>query len=123
MGEPLRRELIGYTVSAVIILAVTRLRGARTPTDRRATPWFVATGTLNGASLFLMYAALAKGKVALVSPIVATYPLFTLALSLLFLRHERIPPRVALGAALTVAGVVVLLAVSVNSSNSSSAAP
>lgn len=65
----------------------------------------------NGASLFLMYTALAKGKVALVSPIVATYPLFTLALSMLFLRQERVPPRVALGAVLTVAGVAVLLAV------------
>ena len=109
--SPYAAGLIGYTVSAVVILAATRLRGPRAPTDRRATPWFVATGMFNGASLFLMYTALAKGKVALVSPIVATYPLFTLALSMLFLRHERIPPRVALGAVLTVAGVAVLLAV------------
>ena len=101
--------LIGYTVSAVVILAATRLRGARAPTDRRATPWFVATGMLNGGSVFLMYTALAKGKVALVSPIVATYPLFTLVLSLLLLRQERVPPRVALGAVLTVAGVIMLL--------------
>lgn len=109
-GSPYAAGLIGYTVSAVVILAVTRLRGQRAPTDRRATPWFVATGMFNGASLFLMYTALAKGKVALVSPIIATYPLFTLALSLLILRHERVPPRVALGAVLTVAGVAVLLA-------------
>ncbi len=109
-ASPYAAGLIGYTVSAVVILAVTRMRGQRAPTDRRATPWFVATGMFNGASLFLMYTALAKGKVALVSPIIATYPLFTLALSLLILRHERVPPRVALGAVLTVAGVAVLLA-------------
>jgi drug/metabolite transporter (DMT)-like permease len=108
-ASPYTATLIGYTVSAVVILAATRLRGPRVPADRRATPWFVATGMLNGASLFLMYTALAKGKVALVSPIVATYPLFTLALSMLILRHERVPPRVALGAVLTVAGVAVLL--------------
>lgn len=107
--NPYAAGLIGYTVSAVVILAATRLRGPRKPTDRRALPWFFATGMFNGASLFLMYTALGKGKVALVSPIVATYPLFTLALSLVFLRHERVPPRVALGAALTVAGVVILL--------------
>lgn len=107
--SPYAAGLIGYTMSAVVILAVTRLRGARAPTDRRAAPWFIATGMFNGASLFLMYAALGKGKVALVSPIIATYPLFTLGLSLAFLRHERVPPRVALGAALTVAGVVMLL--------------
>ena len=109
-GSPYAAGLIGYTVSAAVILAAARLRGPRQPVDRRGVPWFVATGMLNGASLFLMYAALAKGKVALVSPIVATYPLFTLALSLAFLRHERVPPRVALGAALTVAGVAMLLA-------------
>lgn len=108
-ADPYAATLIGYSVSAVVILAAKRLRGPRGATDRRATPWFVATGTLNGASLFLMYAALVKGKVALVSPIVATYPLFTLALSMLFLRHERLPPRIALGALLTVAGVAVLL--------------
>ncbi len=109
-ASPYAAGLIGYSVSAAVILAATRLRGARAPTDRRATPWFVATGMFNGASLFLMYTALAKGKVALVSPIVATYPLFTLALSLLVLRHEHLPPRVALGALLTVAGVALLLA-------------
>lgn len=109
-GSPYAATLIGYTVSAVVIFAATRTRGARARTDPRATPWFVATGMLNGASLFLMYSALAQGQVALVSPIVATYPLFTLALSLALLRQERVPARVALGAVLTVAGVAVLLA-------------
>lgn len=107
--SPYAAGLIGYTVSAVVIFAATRMSGPRQPADRRATPWFVATGMLNGASLFLMYTALAKGKVALVSPIIASYPLFTLALSLLILRQEHIPPRVALGAVLTVAGVIALL--------------
>jgi drug/metabolite transporter (DMT)-like permease len=108
--SPYAAGLIGYSVSAVVILAAARMTGPRRPADRRAAPWFVATGLLNGGSLFLMYTALARGQVALVSPIVATYPLFTLALSMLFLRQERVPRRVALGAVLTVAGVAVLLA-------------
>jgi drug/metabolite transporter (DMT)-like permease len=57
-----------------------------------------------------MYVALSKGQVSMVSPIVATYPLFTLALSMLILRHDRVTPRLAAGAVLTVAGVAVLLA-------------
>ena len=108
-SSPFAATLIGYTVSAVVILAAQRLRRQREPADRRAAPWFVATGLLNGASLFLMYTALAKGKVALVSPIIATYPLLTLVLSMLLLRQEPVPKRVALGAVLTVAGVAVLL--------------
>jgi len=109
-ASPYAAGLIGYTVSAVVILAAVRLGPRHAPVDRRAVPWFVATGMLNGASLFLMYTALALGRVALVSPIIATYPLFTLGLSLLTLRQERVSPRIALGAVLTVAGVAVLLA-------------
>ena len=110
-SNPYAAGLIGYTVSAAVILAAARIGGAPKGADRRALPWFVATGFLNGASLFLMYLALVEGQVSLVSPIVATYPLFTLGLSLLLLRHERITPRVALGAVLTVSGVALLLAV------------
>jgi drug/metabolite transporter (DMT)-like permease len=108
--SPYAAGLIGYTVSAAVILIATRSSGRREPADRRATPWFVATGLLNGGSVFLMYVALAKGQVRMVSPIVATYPLFTLALSMLLLRHERVTPRLAAGALLTVVGVSVLLA-------------
>jgi drug/metabolite transporter (DMT)-like permease len=108
--SPYAAGLIGYTVSAAVILIATRSSGPREPADRRATPWFIATGLLNGGSVFLMYVALAKGQVRMVSPIVATYPLFTLALSMLLLRHERVTPRLAAGAVLTVVGVALLLA-------------
>jgi drug/metabolite transporter (DMT)-like permease len=58
--------------------------------------------------MLAMYAALARGQVSVVSPLVATYPIFTLALSATFLRDERIGARVLAGVALTVAGVIVL---------------
>ena len=109
-SNPYAAGLIGYTVSAAVILVVARAGGAPKVTDRRAVPWFVATGFFNGSSLFLMYVALSKGQVSMVSPIVATYPLFTLALSILVLRQDRVTPRLAAGAVLTVAGVAVLLA-------------
>jgi drug/metabolite transporter (DMT)-like permease len=109
-GSPYAAGLIGYTVSAAVILMAARVSRPRQPADRRATPWFVATGLLNGGSVFLMYVALARGQVSVVSPIVATYPLFTLAMSVLLLRQDHVTPRVAAGAVLTVAGVAVLLA-------------
>jgi uncharacterized membrane protein len=109
-SSPYAAVLIGYSVSAAVILIAVRAGGAPKAADRRAMPWFIVTGFLNGGSLLLMYVALAKGRVSLVSPIVATYPLFTLALNMLFLRHDRVTPRVAAGAVLTVAGVAVLLA-------------
>ncbi len=109
-ASPYAAGLIGYSVSAVVILIAARSSSGPKRADRRAVPWFVATGFLNGGSLFLMYLALSRGKVAMVSPIVATYPLFTLGLSMLLLRQERVTPRMALAAVLTVAGVAVLLA-------------
>ena len=108
-SSPYAAGLIGYTVSAVVILVAARVGRAPKVTDRRAALWFVATGFFNGTSLFLLYVALNQGKVSLISPIVATYPLFTLGLSMLLLRHERVTQRVAVGAVLTVAGVIALV--------------
>jgi drug/metabolite transporter (DMT)-like permease len=54
--------------------------------------------------------ALATGPVTLVSPLVATYPLVTVGLSVLVLHKIAVGPRLALAVALTVAGVVLLIA-------------
>jgi drug/metabolite transporter (DMT)-like permease len=56
-----------------------------------------------------MYAALARGPVAIVSPLVATYPLVTVAASALARHAVDNQVRVIVGTALTVAGVGLLL--------------
>jgi drug/metabolite transporter (DMT)-like permease len=108
--DPFVAALIGYTVSSVTIFAGNRafVTRAGAALDRRGILWFMLVGLCNGLGVLAMYAALNRGQVSVVSPLVATYPLFTLALSAMFLRDERFRPRVLLGVALTVAGVVVL---------------
>jgi drug/metabolite transporter (DMT)-like permease len=108
--DPFVAGLVGYTVSSVTVLIATRAMPAarRAPFDRRAVPWLLAVGFCNGMAVLAMYAALARGKVSVVSPLIVTYPLFTVALSALFLRGERLDARVLAGVALTVAGVIVL---------------
>jgi drug/metabolite transporter (DMT)-like permease len=108
--DPFVAALIGYTVSSVTIFAGNRAFVPHTsaPLDRPGILWFMAVGICNGLGVLAMYAALNGGRVSVVSPLVATYPLFTLALSALVLREEKFAPRVLLGVALTVAGVVVL---------------
>ena len=54
--------------------------------------------------------ALAQGRVGLVAPLVAVYPLFTLAFAALLLRRETLHLRLVAGIALTVAGVAVTVA-------------
>jgi drug/metabolite transporter (DMT)-like permease len=109
-SDPFVAVLIGYTVSCATIFAASRtlVPASSAPINRRGVLWFMSVGACNGAGILAMYAALARGQVSVVSPLVATYPLFTLALSAAFLREEKLGPRVLLGVALTVAGVVVL---------------
>jgi drug/metabolite transporter (DMT)-like permease len=56
-----------------------------------------------------MYAALEYGPVAIVSPLIAGYPLVTLLLSRAFLRTENVGPQLVAGVTGAVSGVVLLL--------------
>ncbi|MDB5904069.1 MAG: family transporter [Betaproteobacteria bacterium] len=109
--NPFAATLIGYTVSAAGIwgYGLTRPRGAPQPLQKAAVPWFMAAGVLNGSALLLLYHALHVGRVSLVAPLVALYPIFTLLYSALFLRTEVLTRRLVLGALLAVAGVAVLV--------------
>ena len=109
--DPFAAALIGYTVSTLTIVLANRAwrLERRAGIRMRGVPWFVGTGLCNGMAVLAMYRALADGAVSIVSPLVATYPLFTLALSAAFLRDEAIGPRVLAGVVLTLAGVWVLM--------------
>jgi drug/metabolite transporter (DMT)-like permease len=105
-------SLVSYIVSACVVLTAVKLRAGRLmpPASRRGRLWFVGVGIANGLAVLLMYAALANGPVTLVSPLVATYPLVTVALSALMLEKVDGGLRLAIAVALTVAGVGLLLA-------------
>ncbi len=60
--------------------------------------------------MLLLNAALANGPVALVSPLIATYPLATFFIGALVHRRPQVDVLMALGVALTVAGVALLIA-------------
>lgn len=109
--NPFAAVLIGYIVSAATVLLVSRLRRISLPSrsDRRGLAWFALVGLANATAVLLMYAALARGPVALVSPLVATYPLVTLVLSRLVLREVVLGSQAVIGVVVTVAGVVLLV--------------
>ncbi len=110
--SPFAASLMGYIVSSAVVLTAAKLTTgtfiARAPRSSRL--WFALVGICNGFAVLLMYAALANGPVALVSPLVATYPLVTVALSALLLQRTNGGLRLALAVALTVMGVALLLA-------------
>jgi drug/metabolite transporter (DMT)-like permease len=77
--------------------------------DYRGALWFAAVGLCNGLSVLAMYAALESGAVAVISPLIAGYPLVTLLLSRAFLGKEDVGPQLIAGVTAAVCGVVLLL--------------
>lgn len=108
--NPFAATLAGYTVSAIVMLIVTRPAVRRAGRiDPRACPWFMLVGLCNGSGMFLTFAALGMGQVGVVAPITTAAPLFTVLLSWLLLRDEILSRKVLAGVALTLAGVLVIL--------------
>jgi drug/metabolite transporter (DMT)-like permease len=108
--SPFMAALVGYATSAAVMWSANAVqRNAGPAITRAGIFWFVAVGTLNGAALLLMYYALNIGSVVVVSPIVATYPLFTMLFSAIFLRTETLTPKAIMGVIMAVSGVAVIL--------------
>jgi drug/metabolite transporter (DMT)-like permease len=94
------------TGAAVIVALGARSRVRLT---RRAAVAFLPAGICYGISYVVLFAAFYRGRVSVVSPIVATESLWGVTLSWLFLRqHERIGARLVVGALLIVTGGVLI---------------
>jgi drug/metabolite transporter (DMT)-like permease len=92
----------GVTVAAWLLVTRRRL-----PTRGFAT--FVPAGLCFGFSYVCLFEAYYRGRVSVVSPLVATESLWGVGLSALLLRrHELVGPRLFGGAALVVAGGILI---------------
>jgi drug/metabolite transporter (DMT)-like permease len=109
--NPIAVVVVSYTVSSAVLIvaALARAGGTIPDIDHRGALWFAAVGLCNGLSVLAMYGALRYGPVAIVSPLIAGYPLVTLLLSRAFLVKEGVGPQLIAGVAGVVCGVVLLL--------------
>jgi drug/metabolite transporter (DMT)-like permease len=109
--SPIAAGLTGYIVSTLTVLMMERIRTGRfiVRAPLAGKLWFALNGICNGIGTLLLYVALGAGPVSLVAPLYATYPLFTVGLSVLFLGNVKITWRLVAGTALTVGGVVLVL--------------
>ena len=108
--NPYAATLIGYTVSSAAIWgAKSVLPGAGDRFMPAAMLWFAGAGVLNGSAVLLLYQALQTGSVAVVAPLAALYPFFTMLFSAIFLRSEALTRRLVSGGLLAIVGVVVLV--------------
>lgn len=102
--------LVAYLTSTLVIWAARAWRGGQ-PLTRRIYPWFAMVGIANGLALVTLYLGLQYGTVTQVAPLVALYPLFTMAANRLFLGDRTMSVRTGWGIAVSVLGVAVLLSV------------
>ena len=111
-SDPFAAVTIGYLVSAgvILVLGLARNSGDNFFPAAPGRLWFIAVGVTNGLAVLTLYAALARGPVTLVAPLVACYPLFTLLLNRILLGDRNMSIQLAGGVFTMVAGVVLLLA-------------
>jgi drug/metabolite transporter (DMT)-like permease len=110
--SPFAATLIAYTVSSIVLASVVRAQPAGWPSgyERAGLLWFACVGICNSIGVLALYAALARGSVVLVSPLVATYPLVTLGFTAVLFRPAQTSWAVFAGVMTTVAGVILLIA-------------
>jgi drug/metabolite transporter (DMT)-like permease len=112
VAPPLVASAFALSTGAAMLLVLTHRDLAR---SFRRVPWrylalCVAAGTCQGLASVSVFQALSRAPVAVVSPIYASSPLFTLVLAHLFLqRLEAITWPLVIGTSLSVAGVVLVV--------------
>jgi drug/metabolite transporter (DMT)-like permease len=105
--EPALAAAAALAAGTCVVLAFA-LASRRPLAVREARP-FLAPGLLFGLSYLCLFEAFYRGRVTVVSPLVATESLWGVGLSALVLgRHEGVGPRLVAGAVLVVAGGVLI---------------
>ncbi len=109
--NPRVATLICYACSAtvVIIVGLWRARGTQMRFTPKGVAWFMVIGVANGIATWCGIEAVSRGPVSMVAPVVASYPLFTLAIGMFMLRRVKVTLIQAAGVALTVGGVMLLV--------------
>jgi drug/metabolite transporter (DMT)-like permease len=107
---PFAAGLIAYLMSSLVVWGACMTAGQHRPEGARAgILWFMVIGFCNGLAVVFLYSALGRGEVVQVSPVVATYPLFTILFNRLIHRDRSMGARGFIGSAVSVAGVVAVI--------------
>jgi len=106
LPSPYSASLVSFTVSFIGTVLIYRYRVGRFPgrLPVKGLKWAGLAGVSIAMGVLCMYSALKSGLVVVVAPIISTYPLFTLFISLIF-RLETLSARLFIGVIMVVAGI------------------
>ncbi|NKB59326.1 MAG: EamA family transporter [Alphaproteobacteria bacterium] len=108
--SPYYAGLVTFTVSFIIALGVQGARGVAMPNFRTSPGllWFVAAGIIHALAVTFVNFALQISDVIIVLPLISTYPLFALLLSLLVFKREILSARTIVAVSLVIPGVLLI---------------
>ncbi len=110
LPSPFFALLVGASVSTVVLgLTLLPRRARRNRRIGKSSSRFLLVGIVNGVGIFCLNAALSLGSLAVVSPLTATTPLWTLALGWLIYKREVVGWRHLVVALLMVLGAALVL--------------
>jgi len=111
LPDPFVAVAIVTTVSLILFLifVLTTGRAQSLRMERQSLSFFLAAALLATAAQVLNFVALGRGELSVIIPLLNTTPLFTVLLSVLFLRKvETVTRRIVFGALLMFAGIVTI---------------
>ena len=108
--DPYFASMVGFVVSAVVTQTAHHVRRSAPPIPwrSRGALWFMGASACFGVAIMALNTALLLGTVVQVVPVVAASPVFTLIMSAVAFRQERITPRVILAVAMVTPAVILI---------------
>ena len=111
LADPFVAVAVVTTVSLILFLIFVLITGRAKSLsmERQGFSFFLAAALLATAAQVLNFVALGRGELSVIIPLLNTTPLFTVLLSVLFLRKvETVNRRIVFGALLMFAGIVTI---------------
>ncbi|MGH2361336.1 MAG: DMT family transporter [bacterium] len=111
LPDPTLAAALTVTGSLMVLLPFQAMRSRRDPlrTDRNSLTYLVAGGLLTTAGFLSYFLALSLGDIVRVTPLGNTTPIFAVGLLYMFRQIEKVAPNTALGAVLTVVGILFVV--------------
>lgn len=108
--DPFFAGLVGFTVSALVTIGIAKVKGqpVKVPWRSRGPAYFALAGVCFGVAILCMNNAFMMGKVTTVIPIIASTPIFTLLLSVVVFRREKLTGKTIAAVFLVVPAVVFI---------------
>ena len=108
--DPYFAGLIGFSVSAVVTILNQSMRRKSVTLQWRnkSLYWFVASGFSFGIAVISLNTALMRGQIVTVVPIVSAAPIFSMLLSIIVFRREKLTARIVFAVFLVVPSVTYI---------------